>query len=142
MGRIVFAATLLGYALVPVAALLLLRSTDRELSLILRDAGIATIPMIALALITWRLVWPRWKLVAKVVVHPFLYAILSIFLGAWSILIAWIHQGVLGLGVISGSAGGTASLGMPSRIRTDTSPCPRPWSVGSTGPRPPPASET
>jgi len=98
MGRIVFAATLLGYALVPVAALLLLRSTDRELSLILRDAGIATIPMIALALITWRLVWPRWKLVAKVVVHPFLYAILSIFLGAWSILIAWIHQGVLGLG--------------------------------------------
>ena len=98
MGRLTFAGTLLGYALVPVAALLLLRSTDRAPALILRDVAIATIPMIVVALITWRLVWPRWKLVAKIVVHPFLYAILSILLGAWSVLIAWIHQGVLGLG--------------------------------------------
>jgi hypothetical protein len=59
---------------------------------------LASIPMIALAVITWRVVWPRWKLVAKLVLHPCLYAVLSLFIGHWSILVAWLHQGVLGLG--------------------------------------------
>ncbi|MHB1330337.1 MAG: hypothetical protein ACYC2K_19230, partial [Gemmatimonadales bacterium] len=65
---------------------------------IIRDVALATVPMVALALITWRLVWPRWKLIAKLTVHPFLYVILSIYLGWWSVLIAWVHQGVIGLG--------------------------------------------
>lgn len=63
------------------------------------DALLASIPMVAIASFTWRLVWPRWKLFAKLVTHPILYAVLSLGIGHWSVLIAWIHQGVLGLGV-------------------------------------------
>jgi hypothetical protein len=65
---------------------------------IVLDVFLATIPMLVLAAFTWRLVWPRWKLVAKIVLHPCLYAVLSYFIGHWSIAIAWIHQGLLGLG--------------------------------------------
>lgn len=59
---------------------------------------LATLPMALLALVTWRLVWPRWKLVAKVVLHPLIYALVAYHIGFWSVVIAWIHQGVLGLG--------------------------------------------
>jgi hypothetical protein len=62
------------------------------------DVVLATIPMIALAAVTWRLVWPRWKLVAKILLHPLIYAGLSLLIGHWSVPIAWVHQGVLGLG--------------------------------------------
>ena len=65
---------------------------------IVLDVFFATIPMAALAAFTWRVVWPRWKLVAKLVVHPCVYALLSYYIGHWSIAIAWIHQGVFGLG--------------------------------------------
>ena len=65
---------------------------------IVLDALLATIPMLVLAAFTWRLVWPRWKLVAKLVLHPCFYALLSYFIGHWSVAIAWVHQGVLGLG--------------------------------------------
>jgi hypothetical protein len=65
---------------------------------ILLDVVLATIPMAALAAVTWRLVWPRWKLVAKLLVHPCIYALLSLYVGHWSVLIAWVHQGLLGLG--------------------------------------------
>jgi hypothetical protein len=58
------------------------------------DVLLATIPVLALTAVTWRLVWPRWKLVAKVVLHPLLYAGLSLLLGHWSILVAWVHQGL------------------------------------------------
>ena len=61
------------------------------------DVALASIPMVLLTSITWRLVWPRWKLLGKLVLDPCLYAILSLYVGHWSILIAWIHQG-LGLG--------------------------------------------
>ena len=59
---------------------------------------LATLPMVALAAVTWRLVWPRWKLVAKLVLHPCIYAVLAYYIGFWSVVIAWVHQGVLGLG--------------------------------------------
>lgn len=62
------------------------------------DVVLATIPMALLAAVTWRLVWPRWKLVAKILLHPCIYAILSLYIGHWSVLIAWIHQGLFGLG--------------------------------------------
>ena len=62
------------------------------------DVVLATIPMAALAAVTWRVVWPRWKLVAKLVLHPLVYAVLSFYIGHWSVLVAWLHQGVLGLG--------------------------------------------
>ena len=63
------------------------------------DVVLASIPMLLLATFTWRLVWPRWKLVGKLALHPCLYALLSLWVGHWSVLIAWIHQGVLGLGM-------------------------------------------
>lgn len=62
------------------------------------DTAMATVPMLILAAFTWRLVWPRWKLVAKLLLHPLIYAGLSLLIGHWSILIAWVHQGILGLG--------------------------------------------
>jgi hypothetical protein len=62
------------------------------------DVACASIPMVLLATVTWRLVWPKWKLVTKLLLHPCLYAALSFGLGHWSVLIAWVHQGVLGLG--------------------------------------------
>lgn len=55
---------------------------------------LATLPVVLLASVTWRLVWPRWKLVAKLVLHPCIYAVLAYFLGVWSVVIAWVHQGI------------------------------------------------
>lgn len=60
---------------------------------------LATLPLALLASVSWRLVWPRWKLVTKLVVHPCVYAVLAYYIGFWSVVIAWIHQGVFGLGV-------------------------------------------
>lgn len=59
---------------------------------------LATLPMVLLAGVTWGLVWPRWKLVVKLILHPCVYAVLAYYLGFWSVLIAWVHQGVFGLG--------------------------------------------
>jgi hypothetical protein len=68
------------------------------MSNLILDVVLATVPMVALAAVTWRLVWPRWKLVGKVLIHPCLYAGLSLLIGHWSVPVAWIHQGVFGLG--------------------------------------------
>jgi len=89
---------LLMYAAVPAVAFILVRRAEGELDLLLLDVLLATIPMLLLAAFTWRLVWPRWKLVAKLLLHPCIYTILSIHIGHWSILFAWLHQGLLGLG--------------------------------------------
>jgi hypothetical protein len=62
------------------------------------DIILASIPLVLLASITWRLVWPKWKLLSKLVLHPCIYAVLSLYIGHWSIVIAWLHQGLLGLG--------------------------------------------
>ena len=62
------------------------------------DVLLVTLPMVAVAAITWCLVWPRWKLVVKILLHPCLYAALSFYVGHWSVLLAWLHQGLFGLG--------------------------------------------
>jgi hypothetical protein len=95
--RIAGAATLLAYAALPVVAVILARGSANLQELLL-DGILSTIPMVLLASVTWRLVWPRWKLFAKLLVHPSIYAILSFWVGHWSILVAWVHQGVIGLG--------------------------------------------
>jgi hypothetical protein len=96
--RIAQALVLILYAVIPVAALVLVPRSGRNIALVAFDVAVATVPMVLLAAITWRLVWPRWKLVAKVLIHPFIYALLSLYIGHWSILLAWLHQGLLGLG--------------------------------------------
>ena len=55
---------------------------------------LATAPALLLMTFTWRLVWPRWKLVGKAVLHPLLYLGLAMLLGPWSVAIAWVHQGL------------------------------------------------
>lgn len=57
----------------------------------------ATLPAVALAVVTWRVVWPRWKLVVKLLLHPCLYFGLALLVGYWSVPVAWVHQGI-GLG--------------------------------------------
>lgn len=96
--RMVQAFVLLLYGAVPLAALVLIPRGARSISLVAFDVACASVPMVLLAAVTWRLVWPRWKLLAKAVVHPFSYALLSLYVGHWSILFAWLHQGLFGLG--------------------------------------------
>lgn len=86
------------YAGMPVGAYVVLSREASTMNLIALDVVLATIPMVLLASLTWRLVWPRWKLLAKALLHPCIYATLSAYIGHWSVLIAWIHQGVFGLG--------------------------------------------
>jgi hypothetical protein len=96
--RLIGPAVLLAYATVPVAAFVLIQRSATRLDTLLLDVVLSTIPMVLLAAVTWRLVWPKWKLVAKLLLHPCIYAILSVWIGHWSIAVAWAHQGVLGLG--------------------------------------------
>jgi hypothetical protein len=98
MAKLMGVITLVFYTAIPVAAYFLVRAGSREPRLVAIDVALATIPMLLLAAFTWRLVWPRWKLVAKLLLQPCIYAILSVYVGHWSVLIAWVHQGVLGLG--------------------------------------------
>jgi hypothetical protein len=60
----------------------------------LLDALLATIPALLLATVTWRVAWPRWKLAAKLLLHPCLYFALALLIGHWSVLVAWLHQGL------------------------------------------------
>jgi hypothetical protein len=55
---------------------------------------LATIPAWLLAALTWRLVWPRWKLWGKLVLHPVLYAAVALLIGHWIVPVAWAHQGL------------------------------------------------
>lgn len=61
---------------------------------LLVDVLLATVPALLLAAVTWRLVWPRWKLVGKLLLHPCLYLALALLIGHWSVPVAWVHQGV------------------------------------------------
>ncbi len=60
----------------------------------LKYVAIASIPALLLSAVTWRLIWPRWKRVTKLFLHPCLYAVLAVFIGPWSVPIAWVHQGI------------------------------------------------
>jgi hypothetical protein len=70
-----------------------------DLHPVLLDVVLATLPLLLVAAVTWRVTWPRWKFWVKLLLHPVIYAALSLLIGHWSVLVAWIHQGVLGLGV-------------------------------------------
>lgn len=55
---------------------------------------LASLPSLLLSTITWRLIWPRWKRVAKMLMHPCIFAALAVIIGPWSVPIAWVHQGI------------------------------------------------
>lgn len=57
-------------------------------------ALLASVPALLMSLITWRLIWPRWKRVAKLLIHPCAYAVLAFVIGPWSVPLAWAHQGI------------------------------------------------
>jgi hypothetical protein len=61
---------------------------------VLIDVLLATVPALVLAAVTWRVVWPRWKLVGKLLVHPLVYFALALLVGHWSVPVAWLHQGL------------------------------------------------
>ncbi|MEQ9401617.1 MAG: hypothetical protein RJQ04_20800 [Longimicrobiales bacterium] len=98
MKRLIAPAVLVAYGMIPVAAFVLVRGSDSPES-VGSDVALSAIPLLLLATVGWRLVWPRWKLVGKLIVHPSIYAILSVYIGSWTIAVAWLHQGVFGLGV-------------------------------------------
>jgi hypothetical protein len=61
---------------------------------VLVDVLLATMPALLLAAATWRVVWPRWKLVGKLLLHPVIYLALALVVGQWSVPVAWLHQGL------------------------------------------------
>lgn len=79
---------LAGYAAIPFVAIYLVTTEAEDVGSVVRDVALCAIPMILLTAVTWRLVWPKWKLFGKLLVHPSLYAILSLLIGPWCILIA------------------------------------------------------
>lgn len=62
----------------------------------------ATLPMLFLAAVTGRLIWPRREMVGKLIVHPCLYTVLAYHVGFWRKVIAWVHQGIPGQGMQMG----------------------------------------
>ena len=96
--RVISLLILGAYATVPLIAAYMAAHTTRSVEDLALDVGLSTVPMLLLSAIGWRLVWPRWKLYGKLLIHPCIYIILSITIHRWVILFAWIHQGVLGLG--------------------------------------------
>lgn len=61
---------------------------------LLLHLALASIPLVAGFAMTWRLVWPRWKLVGKVLAYWTGVAVLSHFVGWWSVVLGWLHQGL------------------------------------------------
>jgi len=60
------------------------------------DLLLAAVPFSVGLASTWRLVWPPWKLFGKAVAYFGGVALLSTWLGHWSLLLAYAHQ-ALGL---------------------------------------------
>ncbi len=58
------------------------------------DLAVAAVPFAVMMAITWRLVWPRWKLPGKFVFYFAAVAGLSWALGHWSLAFAFAHQTV------------------------------------------------
>ena len=61
---------------------------------LLLDVLLATVPAWLLAIVTWPVIWPRWKRWGKLAFHPCLYAGLALLIGHWSVPVAWAHQGL------------------------------------------------
>ena len=64
---------------------------------ILLDLLLAAIPFALGMAATWRLIWPWWKIPGKTAAYFAGVALLSAWIGHWSLLLALAHQG-LGLG--------------------------------------------
>lgn len=72
------ASLMLGvYGTVPFIAASLAVGTTRATESLALDVALATLPLLLLAAVSWRLVWPRWKLFGKLLVHPCIYLVLS-----------------------------------------------------------------
>lgn len=61
---------------------------------ILLDLLLAAIPWTVGMVITIRLIWPRWKIVGKAIAYFGVMALLSWLIGHWSLLVAFLHQGL------------------------------------------------
>lgn len=81
------------YVSLPLITAFLVTQTDRSIDSLIFDVAISSVPLVLLAIISWRLVWPRWKLFGKLLIHPCIYLILSLYIHHWTILLAWLHQG-------------------------------------------------
>ena len=64
---------------------------------VLFDVGLALPPFVVGIVLTWRVIWPHWKVYGKGVAYVVGVALFSLWLGHWSILIGWAHQ-MMGLG--------------------------------------------
>jgi len=62
------------------------------------DLALAAIPFSIGIANTWRLIWPRWKVLGKAIAYFAGVGLLSLLIGHWSLLLAFAHQG-LGLAV-------------------------------------------
>lgn len=60
---------------------------------VLLDLALSLPPLLVGLALTWRLIWPRWKVAGKIVAYLGVVAILSRYMGHWSVLVAWLHQG-------------------------------------------------
>ncbi|MEL6345687.1 MAG: hypothetical protein AAFV53_21440 [Myxococcota bacterium] len=61
---------------------------------ILLDLLLAAIPWTIGMAITARLIWPRWKVLGKALAYFGVVAVLSWWIGHWSLLVVILHQGV------------------------------------------------
>lgn len=61
---------------------------------LLLDVVLALPPLVVGLILTWRLIWPLWKIPGKVLVYVGAVALLSVWIGHWSILVGWLHQGL------------------------------------------------
>lgn len=64
------------------------------MSQILLDLILALPPFLFGMAVTWRVIWPRWKVPGKAAAYLSGVAALSFFFGHWSVLVAWLHQSV------------------------------------------------
>jgi hypothetical protein len=59
---------------------------------VLRDVLLALPPLLFGLTVTYRLIWPRWKLPGKIVFYVAVVALLSVWIGSWSVVLGWVHQ--------------------------------------------------
>jgi hypothetical protein len=62
------------------------------MSAVLFDVALALPPFVVGLVLTWRVIWPRWKVYGKSVAYVVGVAVLSFFLGHWSVVLGWAHQ--------------------------------------------------
>jgi hypothetical protein len=62
------------------------------MSPVLSHVLLALPPLLVGLALSHRLIWPRWKLPGKVVFYVLGIALLSLWIGPWSVAIGWLHQ--------------------------------------------------